>query len=327
MLTGRWPVQRIATSTGSAVGGIHHPLKPPSTSWGAAEVAVGRGRRPGVVEALAEHEPAAVGTAVDRDVAARAALRRDRGRRTAVGARRRPVRCGEHDAVDVEAGPRSGRGRDAVGTGGEVDRRVVAQLGVERFAGQRVGDRAAHLHGDRGPVDGEQVVRQPVSNVAGTDRAGTGGDLADRRRQRDRFGVAPVERRAGVDAGDGDPHGARPGPPSGSVTVLVPVPSGGATVASTATPPPSTRSEVIGEKSPAGWVSVNDVSGASVVTVQLGADRLAERCDPRRRRIVVGRGPARGRGDAGEAGRGQRSGDARAAERGCRRPPAGRAGR
>ena len=161
IVSGRWAVQRIATSTGPDDGGIHHPLKPPSTSCGGAEIAIVGRRRPRVVEALAEHEPAAVGAAVDRDVAARAALRAVTvavGPRTGCGDR--AVRRGEHDPVDVETGAGAGRRGDAVDAGVEVERSAVAaRVASSGVAGERRRRPSPLTRTGNGlAVDREQVV-------------------------------------------------------------------------------------------------------------------------------------------------------------------------
>ena len=126
------PSSARTPSTGPSHGGIHQPLKPPSTSCGGPRSAGRRRRRPGVVEALAEHEPAAVRAAVDGDVAAGAALRRHRRRS---GRRPRSPR--------PAAGPATGRPARRGRRRARCRRRSSSSAGGSRRRASSVGRRTA----------------------------------------------------------------------------------------------------------------------------------------------------------------------------------------
>ena len=102
---------------------------------------------------------------------------------------------------------------------------------------------------------------------------------------------------------------------------LVPAGSGAGTATSSVVPPACSRMPVIGECSPAGWVSSRLVTLGVVDQVERGADGAAERRRPRRRRVAVGRRPPGGGRRAGEAARRGRAADAeQVGEHGVRCP-------
>ena len=195
IVSGRWAVHRTSTATGSADGGIHQPLNPPSTSCGGPRSPSAVDADHDVVEALAEHEPAPVGAAVDGDVAAGAAA----AGRPSPSAVRSP-RAGRSGAARTRRSTSrpviaARRRRDPVHAGVEVDRRAVAHASASRASpASAAATVAPDADGDRLAVDGEQVVAAAGVERRRHGRAGADRQLGDRRRQRHRLGVATVDR-------------------------------------------------------------------------------------------------------------------------------------
>ena len=196
-VSGVWAVQRMATSTGPSLGRDPPPVEPTVDELRRSEVAIRCRCRPGVVEALAEHEPAAIGAPLDDDVATGPARRLDRDRRLRRrGLRRRAgSRVGEDDPIDVQPGRRAGRRRQAMAAGGERQFAGRARRRVDGVAGEEVGGRRLDADRQRLAVDGEEVLSAPGVESLRNGGRRADGDLADAGGQDDRLRVAAVDAR------------------------------------------------------------------------------------------------------------------------------------
>ena len=171
------------------------PVEPAVDELRRAEVAVRRRRRPGVVEALAEHEPAAVRAPVDGDVAARPARRPDRRPSAPSRCRRRRAgsRVGEHDPVDVQPGRRAGRRRQAMACRRRASvRRASHGVAVTASPARRSATAASMRTGSGWPSTVTRSSRHPVSS-----RSGTTVRRADGRPRRWRRAARPARRSGG----------------------------------------------------------------------------------------------------------------------------------
>ena len=154
------------TATGSADGGIHQPLKPPSTSCGGP-------RSPAAVDA--DHEswkpsPSTSQQPSGQPSTVTSRLVRLRSVTVAVGAVAcRPVRGGEDQAIDVEPG-QPVPGADAIRCmPARASRRLAQRWRRRASPASEVGDRRPDAHGDRSPSMVRRSSRHPVSKSAGTD--------------------------------------------------------------------------------------------------------------------------------------------------------------
>ena len=201
IVNGRCAVHEIDTVTGSLDGSIHHPLKPPSTSCGAP-------RSPSAVDA--DHDSWNPSPSTSQHPSGQPSTVTSRSSRpcavtVAVGPVVRGAgRSGAASTTRSTSSPLSApvpvviRCVPASSSIASPSHRVTSRASPASAAAAVPADADRHWFA----VDGEQVVATPGLELRRHAGLPARRDLADRGRQHDRLGVAPVERDSRLDRGD-----------------------------------------------------------------------------------------------------------------------------